>query len=435
MNDQLAISFLRDEALSLLSRLQQIKPFTLIMPMVWAAGVSDAAMRSITNHMGNGVRELKERMRSFLSSLNENEQHNAAEIQRKFSILKLRFNNILDQFDIFADVLSQRSEHGTGIWIAGLDALADDVLRLPKELYPIPPVMCFLERGHGAAIRRARTRLPGGDYNPVSIIQVPRERMVGSGIASSIVHEAGHQGIALLNLVESMRTALREKEKSDPDNGMAWGLFHIWISEILADVWSIGQLGIAGTLGLMNVVSLPTYFMFRIRTDDPHPFPWIRVKLSIAFGKCFYPHEQWDRYDKLWHRLYPTNELDSARKNIISKLETAIPAFVKLVSHHRNKSLSDFEFKNIFPIDNRQPDALRQHFSQWKNSFDQIRNERPSLVFAVIGQAKADKNISEILESRLLERMLTQWAFMTSENRSRRDGIKIATELHQFINI
>ena len=60
--------------------------------------------------------------------------------------------------------------------------------------------MCYLDRGHGAAIRRARARLPGGGMSPVAIIRVPRERMVGAGIASSLVHEVGHQAAALLDL-------------------------------------------------------------------------------------------------------------------------------------------------------------------------------------------------------------------------------------------
>ncbi len=59
------------------------------------------------------------------------------------------------------------------------------------------------------AIRRARTRLPGGGDNPVAIIRLPRERMVGSGIASSLIHEVGHQGAALLDLVNSLRPLLQ----------------------------------------------------------------------------------------------------------------------------------------------------------------------------------------------------------------------------------
>ena len=361
MSDKVAILFLRNEALSLLSRLQQVKPFTLSMPMVWAAGISDAAMRGITNHMSNGVKELKGRIHSFISSLNVDVEIPAAKMQADFCLLKLRFNNILDHFDIFADVLSQRSEQNTGIWIAGLDVLAHDVLQLRTKLYDMPPVMCFLERGHGAAIRRARTRLPGGDINPVSIIQVPRERMVGSGIASSIVHEVGHQGAALLNLVTSLRSEIVKKERLDPEN-IAWNSYNLWISEIIADVWAMGHLGIGATLGLMGVVSLPEYFMFRIKADDPHPFPWIRVRISIAFGKTFYPHPQWDQLLQLWKRLYPTGNLRPDQKNILDKLEKTLPAFVKLVAHHRNKELKELELKDIFPLDQRQPEKL-QHFS------------------------------------------------------------------------
>ena len=405
------------------------------MPMVWAAGVSDAAMRGITNHMRNGIKELKERIHSFISSLNEDENLPAAQIQAKFCLLKLRFNNILDHFDIFADVLSQRSEQNTGVWIAGLDVLANDVLKLTTNLYAVPPVMCFLERGHGAAIRKARTRLPGGDYNPVGIIQVPRERMIGSGIASSIVHEAGHQGAALLNLVASLRNAIEKKERSDTSTSTAWGLYRLWISEIIADVWAMGHLGIGATLGLMGVVSLPEYFMFRIKADDPHPFPWIRVRISLAFGKYFYPHSQWDQLLRLWHRLYPTDKLTNDQKSVLVKLEQTMPAFVRLVAHHRNKELGDLELIDIFPLKQRQPENLQHLFSHWKSTLHEITLASPSLVFAVIAQAKADRKISERTECRLLEKMLAQWAFMVSENRTVRDSAKIATELHPFINI
>ena len=85
MSDKTAISFLRNEAVSLLSRLHQVKPFTLCMPMVWAAGISDPAMRGITNHMSNGIKELKERIRSFISSLNEEADLPASKIQARFS--------------------------------------------------------------------------------------------------------------------------------------------------------------------------------------------------------------------------------------------------------------------------------------------------------------------------------------------------------------
>ena len=116
-----------------------------------------------------------------MAASSDSEDPAPREAQRRFTLLRLRFNSIICQFDIFADVLAQRSEHETGVWVAGLDDVAADALELPGY-YTAPPVICYLYRGHGAAIRRARTRLPGGDLTPVVIISVPRERMVGSGV-------------------------------------------------------------------------------------------------------------------------------------------------------------------------------------------------------------------------------------------------------------
>jgi len=126
-------------------------------------------------------------------------------LQRRFTLIRLRFNVLMSPFDIFADVMTQRSEYETGVWLSGLDLFAADALKLP-DYYDAPPVVCYIDRGHGAAIRRARTRLPGGGNNPAAVIRVRRERMVGSGIAASLVHEVGHQAAALLDLVTSLRT-------------------------------------------------------------------------------------------------------------------------------------------------------------------------------------------------------------------------------------
>src|SRR5262249_31002977 len=160
-----------------------------------------------------------------------------------------RFNAVLTQFDIFAEVLAQRSQHEFGVWISGLDAVATDALALPG-VYEPPPVVCYLQRGHGAAIRRARTRLPGGGENPVAVVRVPRERMVGSGIASSLIHEVGHQASALLGLTDSMRPVLQGMQRKGGPEQRAWILWERWISEILADFWSLARVGVAATLGL-----------------------------------------------------------------------------------------------------------------------------------------------------------------------------------------
>ena len=120
----------------------------------------------------------------------------------------------------------------------------------------------------------------------MAIISVPRERMVGSGIASSLVHEVGHQGAELLGLVNSLRSEILDiGRRRCCHQRLAWQLWGRWISEIIADFWSVAKLGIGATCGLMNMVSLPHAFVFRLSGQDPHPMPWIRVKLGCAMGR------------------------------------------------------------------------------------------------------------------------------------------------------
>src|SRR5205814_9186405 len=160
------------------------------------------AMSVIEQFLLDGRRVLRRRVEGFLDWLGHpGRDAPANEQQRRFTLIRLAFNDVLSQFDLFTEAITQRSEHETGVWLSGLDMLAADALRLRTGLVDPPPLICYLARGPGAAIRRARTRLPGGTPNPVGLIRVPRERMIGHGIASSLVHEVGHQGAALLSLV------------------------------------------------------------------------------------------------------------------------------------------------------------------------------------------------------------------------------------------
>ena len=102
--------------------------------------------------------------------------------------LRLRFQGVLTHFDMFENVVAQRSDAQTGVWLSGMDNIAADALRLRGGYFDPPPIVCYLDRGMGASIRRARTRLPGGGRAPVAIVKIPRERLVGSGITSSLFH-------------------------------------------------------------------------------------------------------------------------------------------------------------------------------------------------------------------------------------------------------
>jgi len=404
---------LDQEARALLARLDRVKPFVLTEPMLLAASLLPAAQIAIEHFLAKGRRELKERVQDFLGWLHgEGGQASPEDIQRRFVFLRLRFNAVLSQLDLFNQVITQRSEYEQGVWLSGLDVVAADALALP-DYYQAPPVICYLDRGVGAAIRRARTRLPGGGQNPVAIIRVPRERMIGSGIASSLVHEVGHQGAALLELVPSLQLVLRAKQ-GDAREPLVWRLWDRWISEIVSDFWSVARVGIASTLGLIGVVSLPRPFIFRLNFDDPHPTPWIRVKLSCAIGDGLYPHPQWRRLARLWESYYPVADLDDERQGLLARLEASLPEFVSLLINHRPKALRDRSLLEAMNIEQRTPSRLVALFGAWSKAPRQMYRAAPSLVFAVLGQAKADGGLSPEDESDLLAKLLTFWAMRST---------------------
>ena len=383
---------LEQESRALLTRLDRVKPFALQETMVAAAAIPQAAQTVIEKLLIVGRNQVRLMILDFIRWLKSPQgiASTPVQAQKRFTLLRLRFNAFLTQFDIFADALTQRSEAETGVWLSGLDVAAADALRISGNYYDTPPVICYLDRGHGAAIRRARTRLPCGEENPVAVIRVPRERMIGSGIASSLFHEVGHQAAALLDLIESIRPILQGLQRNAGAEKVAWNYWERCISEILADFWSVARLGITATLGLMGVVALPSYFVFRLSLDDPHPVPWIRVKLSCAMGRALYPHQQWDNLERVWESLYPPTNLEREKQDLLALLEKAMPGLASLIVNHRPKSLRGASLVEALQTDERQPAKLTAYFQEWRASPLRRRRAPPSLVFAVIGQARAD---------------------------------------------
>jgi hypothetical protein len=414
-----ARTMLTHEARALLARLVLIKPFALQEPMLPAAALMPDASVAIDRFLAAGRRELRRLVRGYLGWLQAPHGETATdeEAQRRFAILRLKFNVVLVQFDTFADVITQRSENETGVWLSGLDVVAADALALP-DYYEAPPVICYLDRDIGAAIRRARTRMPGGGENPVAIVRVPRERMIGTGIASSLVHEVGHQAAALLDLVNSLRPALRARQREAAPAPFVWKLWERWISEIVADLWSVARVGIAATLGLMAVVSLPRAFVFRMNANDPHPMPWIRVKLSAAIGQVLYPHPQWRDLSDAWERFYPRHDMTPQTDAVLDALQDSMPAFVALLINHRPRSLRGRSLVEVLETRERQPSRLSALYRAWHTNPSDMYRAQPSLVFAVIGQARSDNQVSPEDESKLLCKLLTFWALRATVNMS-----------------
>jgi hypothetical protein len=216
----------------------------------------------------------------------------------------------------------------------------------------------------------------------------------------------------------SLRPTLRGLQRGDRTAMLAWQLWERWISEIVADFWSVARVGIAATLGLIGVVSLPRAFVFRLNVDDPHPIPWIRVMLSAAMGEALYPHPQWRRLCATWVSFYPPAGLVEETQTLLAALQVSMPAFVALLVNHRPKALRGRSLMEVMDLGPRQPARLSELYQLWNATPSQMYRASPSLVFAVMGQARADGRITPEDENALFGKLLTHWALRATLNMS-----------------
>src|SRR5260370_29328965 len=120
-----AARLLAQEARALLTRLDRLRPFALVEPMVPAAGLFPNAQTAIEQMLFHGREELRGLTHRFLAWLTgPGRIRTASQAQRRFALLKLRFQAVLNEFDMFSDAITQRSEHDNGPWLSGLDVVA-----------------------------------------------------------------------------------------------------------------------------------------------------------------------------------------------------------------------------------------------------------------------------------------------------------------------
>ena len=182
----------------------------------------------------------------------------------------------------------------------------------------------------------------------------------------------------------------------------------------MADLWSVGKLGIGATLGLMAVVSLPQAFVFRPSGNDPHPPPAVRVLVSCAMGDALCPHDQWRSLASTWSALYPPHTLSAGPRRWFDEIAAGIPDFVAALMNHRPPTMAGRCLGEVVADPQRTPDRLLATFDSWGTHTARAAATAPSLAFAAVGQARTARRITPEAESRLLRSLLTDWALRSS---------------------
>jgi hypothetical protein len=131
-------------------------------------------------------------------------------------------------------------------------------------------------------------------------------------------------------------------------------------------------------------------------------------------GHALYSNPQWSRLSALWSSFYPLRSVDAGQQRLLATLEDTMPAVATLIASHRPPLLGGKSLIDVLPIAERTPERLRQCHQMWRANPSGWRSASPTLAFAVIGQARADRVMSPEYEARLLADLLEYWALRTT---------------------
>lgn len=305
-------------------------------------------------------------------------------------------------FDTYVDVLTQRHTPELGPLLAGCDVLAWDAMKRDHPaLALVEPPLVYCDRGFGAAIIREQIPFPDRSPNPMPLIQIPYSRLREKVLLTSILHEAGHQALALLGLVQVLPRALRAAlaRGGAPEN--VRDLYALWSSEIGPDFWTFCLAGPAAATGLRDLLALPPAHVLRISWTDPHPPPYIRVLLAFELCRQQWGRGPWDELEREWKVLYPLARLAPSTRAILEAAARQVPVVGRALLATRFRSLGGRTLTSLFDLGVLEPARLRMR----------ARTGRPGVGLPPGAQLAAFRAMRDdhVLDEDALDRQMTRW--------------------------
>ena len=180
---------IRIEGLSSLREVVSLPPHLDITKRQWQ--ILESELKATETRL---IRRLKRGASAYLA-----QPENVAAARSLNSVLgelELEMTQAFTFFDTFMDILTQRHTPDLGRLLAGCDALALDSIRKPHPaLTLVEPPIVGCDRGFGAKTFREYVRFPGGNFNPMPLVQIPYSRMKEKYNLTSVLHEVGHEEI------------------------------------------------------------------------------------------------------------------------------------------------------------------------------------------------------------------------------------------------
>jgi hypothetical protein len=327
--------------------------------------------------------------------------------------IELELTDTIVFFDTYMDILSQRKMPSLGKVLRGCDKLAEDALSINHRIFnelEKPIVSC--ERGFGALIIRPGATFPGNIKNPVPLIQIPYSRIVTKYDLTSIMHEAGHDGLGRLGMTKILPKVFKMALYNFSAPKQISELYSLWSSEIGPDFWAFCCAGIAQTSSIKELLSLPPNRVFYFSWDDPHPAIYIRVLLSIEWCRQMWGKGEWDYWEKEWDTLYPL-KLTSRNAEILKTCRKFIPVIARALFNTRFSVLDGKKLPSLFDMSLLAPENLERIASTCETGALDLKGLRPCAQLAVFRLMRDKKKFSE----EIIDRVMTEWLIKLGEVR------------------
>jgi hypothetical protein len=205
-----------------------------------------------------------------------------------------------------------------------------------------PVVLCYVEKGLGAAILKAKLRLwDSRTISPAAAIKVVRHNL---DHPTAIVHETGHQVAHMTGWTQELSARIRTALQSCPRViGETWAS---WTSEINADVYAFVHTGYASVAGLHDVVAGDDAMVFRYTAGDPHPISYLRVLLGVELCSRTYGAGPWDELRESWNVAHPLERAKDPIRQLITESLPLLPALADVclqspIAGFRGKRITD----------------------------------------------------------------------------------------------
>jgi hypothetical protein len=405
--DRYAATLRRIESLTLLQKMVALPPESDISPRQWT--VLNQALHIAAEKL---ERPLKVHTKALLSG-NPSDIQTHRRLHAVLGETELKLTKAYKFFDMYADILSQRLIPGLGPLLGGCDVLAQDAMyRDHPALYAIEPPLVHVDPQFGASIAREHVRLPDGTANPMAMIQIPYTRILEKWNLTSVLHEAGHEVMVRLSMVELWPKIVAEALEKKRIPASVQHMFGMWMSEIGPDFWTFGCSGIAAAGGIRELLILPPAMITRISETDPHPPPWLRVLLNFEWCRQVWGSGIWDEWENEWLVLYPLDELPEKQADLLEICRQCLPLVSCAMLTTRLRVLSGQPMSVLFDLDTLHPVKLKLIAASAQSGRLDLRGLRPSAQLAVFRMVKE----FNFLSPEKLDRVMGEWLTKLKKN-------------------